>query len=64
MNRKIEEILDNDETLQRIIMTPEWAHYARATLIGRALHACFALGANELEAREYLEIDSSVTSMA
>jgi len=58
MSKQIEELLDNDETLQEIIMTPEWAHDTRGTLIGRALQICINLGANVIEAREYLQFGS------
>jgi hypothetical protein len=56
MNEQIEEILDNNQALQALIMSPEWAHYTRGTLVGRAFRMCIALGADETEAQEYLEI--------
>jgi hypothetical protein len=56
MNKRIEEALDNNQELQLLIMSPEWAHYTRASLTGRAFHMCITLGASAVEAREYLKI--------
>jgi hypothetical protein len=64
MDGRIEEILDNNENLQTLIMSPEWAHYTRATLLERALRMCIALGANGPEARKYLEIDKPLAEFA
>lgn len=59
MSKEIETVLDNDEALQQVIMTPEWAHDARGTLISRALCICTDLGASVIEASEYLELGSA-----
>lgn len=64
MESRIEEVLDNNEALQMLIMSPEWAHYTRAALPERALRMCLALGADEPEARKYLEIGETSATFA
>ena len=56
MDDAIKDTLDNDPELQALIATTEWSHDSCGALAGQAVRMCMALGADEAEAREYLEI--------